>query len=177
MRSQSDNGLFTPEMEQAERELDARIDYAMSVAAEVQAKVDEFEQKLGEPELPSDEEVERIKTYVLGHARTDEWQKVIDRIDRGELTWRQVVDGLATGSLDRRVAAAFESLSTVPPASMEKLIEIGVFPAELPDKAPAGDEADGDKPEAPDGGANRNSRAAQGEEEWFDEDPLGRRHT
>lgn len=170
MPSQSDNGLFTPEMEQAERELDARIDYALSVGREVQERVDELEQKMADQEPPSDEDVERFKTYILGHARTDEWQQVIDLIDQGELTWRQVVDGLAAGNLDRRVAAAFESLSKVPPASMEKLIEIGVFPAELPDKEPDGDEA-----EASDGSADRDSSAAQEEEQWFYEDPLKRR--
>jgi hypothetical protein len=162
----SDHDLFTPEMDQAERELDARIDYAMSVAREVQAKSDELEQAMRDREPPSDEDVERIRTYVLGHATTDEWTQVVDRINRGELTWRQVVEGLVTGHLDRGVAAAFASLSTVPPASMAKLIEIGVFP----DTAPADD-----KPNH--ANANTNRAAAQDDEPWYDEDPLGRRRS
>jgi len=145
MYSNPDGGWSTPEMQQAERELDARIDYAMSVRQEVRAKADELEQRSQAQPPPSDEDVERIKNFVLGHARTEEWQRVIDRIDRGELSWRQVVDGLANGTLDHRAAAAFASLSRVPPASMEKLIEIGVVPAPAPDDAPTADK-DGDEP-------------------------------
>lgn len=171
MRSRGHDGFFTPEMDQAERELDARIDYAMSQARDVQAKVDEFEQKLAEDsEPPSDEEVDRIKKFVLGHARTDEWQLVIDRIDRGELTWRQVVEGLATGRLDRGVSAAFESLSKVPPASLEELIEIGVFPVQLPGEPAAEDEAGEDQPGTPDDGFTSRF-TAHDDDEWFDEGP------
>lgn len=166
----SDRGLFTPEMAQAERELDARIDHAMSVMSRVRAKVDEFEQKVGEPERPTDDQVERIKNFVVGHAKTAEWQLVIDRINRGQLTWRQVVEGLAYGNLDSEVSAAFRSLSRVPPASMEKLVEIGVFPRELPAEAPAEDEAadEAAEPRAP----RRRPRPVRDEEEVFD-DPLG----
>lgn len=161
----SDNDLFTPEMDQAERELEARIDYAIRMAREVQAKSHELEQTMRDREPPSDEDVGRIRTYVLGHAMTDAWKQVVERINRGELTWRQVVEGLVTGNLDRGVVAAFASLSTAPPASMEKLIEIGVFP----DTAPADD-----KPNH----ANANTnRAAHDDEPWYEEDPLGRRRT
>jgi hypothetical protein len=154
-----DSHLYTPEMVQAERELDGRIDHALSVAAEVQAKVDEFERHVGEPEPPTDAEVDRIRAFVLGHARTDEWQPVLDRINRGELTWRQVVEGLATGHTEPAVAAAFDSLSTVPPASFEKLVEIGIFPASLPDEAPEEEAA-----------VTEND---DDDDQWFDENPLG----
>lgn len=174
MHGRTDDGWSTPEMQQAERELDARIDYAMSVATEVREKADELERWVEAQEPPSDEDVERIKNFVLGHARTDEWQRVIDRIDRGELTWRQVVEGLASGTLDHRVAAAFESLSRVPPANLEKLIEIGVFPAQLPDEAPTDDKAN-DESAPRRGGADHPSAGGQDDEEWYDEDPLRRR--
>lgn len=164
----SDHDLFTPEMDQAERELDARIDYALGVAREVQAKSDRLEQTMRDQEPPSNEDVERIRTYILGHAMTGEWKQVVDRINAGELTWRQVVEGLLTGNLDRSVAAAFASLSTVPPASLEKLTEIGVFPAERPDTPPTDD-----KPSH--ANENTNRAAAQDDEPWYDEDPLGRR--
>lgn len=159
----SDSDLYTPEMVQAERELDGRIGHALDVAAEVEAKVEEFERQVGPPEPPTDAEVERIKAYVLGHARTDEWQPVLDRVNRGELTWRQVVEGLATGHTDPTVAAAFDSLSKVPPASFEKLVEIGIFPASLPD----------DTPEERAMPATADDNDDDDDDQWFDENPLG----
>lgn len=158
---------FAPEMEQAERELDARIDYALKTAREAEAQAAELEAKLAEDqEPPTDEQVERIKTYVLGHARTPEWEPVLERIERGHLTWRQIVDGLANGGLDREVAAAFDSMAHVPPASLEKLIEIGVFPADLPSEKPAEDEPEDEEPEAD---SSDYFQAAQEEEAWRDE--------
>jgi hypothetical protein len=170
MMSRPDSDFYTPEMDQAERELDARIDYALDVAGDVRAQVEEFERKLdAEEEPPSDEDVERIKNFVLGHARTEEWQRVIEMINRGDLSWREVVDSFAAGRLDHRVAAAFASLSRVPPASMEKLVEIGVFPASLPEDTPAApaDDAE-DEPPAQDERTKYTFDvfAAQDDEDW-----------
>lgn len=125
--------MYTPEMTQAERELDGRIEYALRVAGRVREQLAALERK---PAPVSDEDVERVRAFVLGHARTDEWQPVLARIDRGDLTWRQVVEGLATGNADRAVAAAFDALPKTTPATVEKLVEIGVFPAHLPEPAP-----------------------------------------
>ncbi|HEY0449401.1 hypothetical protein [Actinophytocola sp.] len=122
---------YTPEMIQAERELDARIDHALGVAREVEARLDELERQETEQEPPPpDEDVERLKAFVLGYARSPEWERVIDRIDEGELTWRQVYESPFTQRADRQIAAAFESLSTVPPPTEAKLAEIGVLPAD-----------------------------------------------
>jgi hypothetical protein len=173
MSTPSDQSYYTFEMEQAERELDARIDYALDQAREVQAQTEELEAKnAAKDEPPSDADVERIEKFVRGHAHTEEWRKVLERIDRGHLTWRQVVDGLAgIGPEDREVTQAFNSLSRVPPASLEELIEIGVFPAELP-----GDETAADtepKDQAPQGKKRRFDHPD--EDEWFeDSSPLGR---
>jgi hypothetical protein len=158
-------------MEQAERELDARIDYAFTKAREAEHKAEDLEQRNGPPEPPSDEDVERIKAYVEGHARTEEWQRVLERINRGEVTWRQVVEGLATGRLDHGVAAAFDSLSRVPPASMEKLVEIGAFPPEPVAEAPA--EAEPETPETP--AARRRRPVEEEDEDMFFENPLKHR--
>jgi hypothetical protein len=161
----SDYGLYTPEMEHAERELDARIDHALGVLTEVETKVEEFDRKLGPPEPPSDEDIERITNYVTGHARTAEWQHVIERIDRGQLTWREVVEGFVDQTLDPDVGAAFTSLTRVPPASPEKLVEIGVLPADLLDDAETSDdERDGTPDQDHDDTAD---------EDWYG-DPLGR---
>jgi hypothetical protein len=166
---------YTLEMEQAERELDARIDYALDQAREVQAQTEALEARTAAKgdEPPSDEDVERIEKFVKGHAHTGEWQKVIERIDRGHLSWREVVEGLAgTGPVDPEVTAAFNSLSKVPPASLEKLIDIGVFPAELPGEATA--EAD-PEPEQQTPRGTKRKFDHPGEDEWFeDNDPLGR---
>ena len=146
---------YTPEMDHAERELDARADYALSLVRGLEAKVEQFEQRFNEKEPPSDEDVDRLRKYILGHAMTEQWQQIVKRIDRGELTWRQIVDGLFHGTLPPDVSAAFRSLTRVPPTSVEELVELGVIPAppsDLPTTTPADDD-----------------------DEWFDdEDPLGR---
>lgn len=151
-------------MRQAERELEGRIDHALGVANRVRAQVAEFERKVGPQSPPSDEDVDRIRTFVLGHARTDEWQPVLDRIDRGEMTWREVVTGLATGHADRGVAAAFDSLAKTAPASVEDLVGLGIFPAHLPDDPAAGTGR-------PAGGPGPGTD--EDDEQWFDENPLG----
>ncbi|TDQ01071.1 hypothetical protein [Labedaea rhizosphaerae] len=159
------HGYYTAEMEQAERELDARIDYAYEQGREVEAKTEALEAKTAAKgdAPPSDEDIERIEKFVRGHAQTPEWQKVIERIDRGHLSWREVVEGLAgTAPADSEVTAAFRSLSRVPPASLEKLIDIGVLPgvSEPPAQTSLGK-------------MHRFEHAD--EEEWFeDSDPLGR---
>jgi hypothetical protein len=131
------NDYLIQEMAHIERELDARIDHALAQGREVERLTDELERRIGPPEPPTDEEVQRIKAFILGHARTEEWNRVIERINRGELTWREVVEGMSTGRLDRSVAAAFDSLSRVPPASLDELVASGVFPPMPTDTAPA----------------------------------------
>lgn len=144
-----------PEMSRARWELDARIDHAFAKAREAQLKADELDRRAAHSTPPTDEEVERIREFVLGHARTSQWERVVELIDRGESTWRQVVEGLVSGRLDRRVAEAFDSLSTVPPATEEELTRLG---------APAHDE-----PSAQDARTRR--REVVDEDEFFD-DPL-----
>lgn len=158
---------YTPEMIQAERTLDSRIDHALSKGRELREKVDEVSERLANQEPPTDAEVERFGTFITGHARTDAWQPVLDRIERGELTWRAVVDNLVSGRVDPDVAAGMASLTQVPPATPEELVEIGVFPAP---EAQAGSEEKADEPEerADSGHADRFA-GAQDEEEWLDD--------
>jgi hypothetical protein len=161
-----DRSLHTPEMDHAERELNARAEYALSVGRDLAAQTQEFEKRFDEKEPPSDEDVERLKKFILGHAMTEQWRAVVERIDRGELTWREIVDGLFYGTLDREVAAAFRSLSRVPPASQEDLIAMGVL-VPVPDaQAAEAAESVDDSPEQ--------DRPDDDDDEWFDEDPLGR---
>ncbi len=174
MTVQSDRALYTPEMEHAEREMDARADYALSVGRRVQEQTEKLSDKLGPPEPPTDEDVERIRKFVLGHAMTEQWRQVVERINRGELTWRGIVEGLAYGTLDRGVSAAFASLSRVPAVSMEELVQSGVFPA---DQLPRPDSEDKEETpaeaQATPPASGRRPRPND-EDEWFDEDPIGR---
>lgn len=169
MISTPSDGFGTPEMDQAERELDGRIDHALAKARELQAKVDDVEASLAKDEPPSDQEVERFRAYIVGHAKTEEWQRVIERIARGELTWRQIVEGMvmATGHVDAGVKAAFASLSTVPPASMEELVEIGV----LPEPAPPAD-AEQAEQEQPEPDQSDYFASSYEEDEWEGHNPL-----
>lgn len=141
-----DDGFTSPQMIQADRELDARIDYAMKASHDVRAALEEMEQREKDEPPPSDEEVERFRRFVTGHVRTDEWQRVLERIDRGELTWRGLVEDFAAGRTDREVNAAFASLQHAPPASEQELIELGIQAAEPAD---AGDVVDDAPPPAP----------------------------
>ncbi len=152
-----DRAFYTPEMDHAERELNARSDYALGLARGLEAKVERFEQRFAGKEPPSDDDVERMRKYVLGHAMTEQWRQVVTRVERGELTWREIVDGLFHGTLDPEVSAAFRSLNRVPPASVDDLVRLGVLPAppDQPSDEPARGRHDDD-------------------EEWYDEDPLGR---
>lgn len=161
---QPNRALHTPEMDHAERELNARADYALSLGRELEAEVQQFERRFAEKDPPSEEDVDRLRKYILGHAMTEQWRAVIERIDRGELTWRQIVNGLFHGNLPPEVSAAFRSLNRVPPASMEELVHLGVLPPPPPTEQPAA---------APEAG-NRRSRRRDDDDEWFDEDPIGR---
>ncbi|MCC8244983.1 hypothetical protein [Saccharothrix luteola] len=158
----SDRDLYTPEMDQAERELNARANYALDLGRGLAEKAAQLDQRFDEKEPPSDEDVERMKKYILGHAMTEQWRQVVTRIDRGELTWREIVDGLFHGTLDREVSAAFRSLSRVPPASVEELVQLGVLPTLPPDRPTTAESR------------TTATRPDDDDDEWF-EDPLRRR--
>lgn len=161
----SSDGFSTPQMIQAERELDGRIDFAFTRAQELRAKVHEVEEKLAKDSEPlTSAEVEQFRTYVLGHARTEEWQPVIDRIERGESSWRQVVEGIAEGRFDRDVSAALASLSKVPPASVESLVALGLV-HEVEKPTQDADSGKGDRAPA----ARRRPAAPPDDDEWFED--------
>jgi hypothetical protein len=121
-------------MAAAERELAARTDHALGVTREVEARLAEFEPAADEE--PPAPDVERLKAFVLGYARTPEWVAVLDRIDEGTLTWPRILESLFSGRPDPGIAAAFESLSAVPPPTREKLVELGIDPVAPEPAAP-----------------------------------------
>lgn len=71
-------------------ELDRILSFALSSARDIEAKADEI---LNNLEPASDEEVAAFRDYILTKGRTPEWNIVIARIEKGELTWREIVDG------------------------------------------------------------------------------------
>lgn len=109
----------TPEMRAAERELDGRIDVALARARELQETMDRLDKEEAEaatansePEpLPGPDE---LRELVTDRALTPEWRQVIDRIDRGTLSWDEVLSTLRSGTADPEVTAAFQSLASVP---------------------------------------------------------------
>src|SRR5690606_4473855 len=114
----------------------------------------------------TDEDVERFRLYITGHARTDAWQPVFERLERGELTWRKIVEDFASGNLDRETARALTSLRDVPPATPEQLSEIG-FDRFAPEKAEAEPEEPEPEPEQPaDAGGRFVGRCLTDDEDW-----------
>lgn len=101
---------YGPEMRHADRSLDAAIDEA---AAAIRAS-DELIAELDANEKPAtEEEIEEFRALVTGRCRTPEWDAVLERISRGELTWRDLVEGRA--AYDPEVQAAFTSMRSIPP--------------------------------------------------------------
>lgn len=128
----------TPEMQAVARELDARIDHGLSKARHLQQTMDELAKEEadaeaaaaaieGEPApLP---DANDLRTMVTQHALTPEWRSVIERIDRGGLTWDEVVTSLRSGTADQEVTAAFQSMATVAPPTEEEMVAMGLQPA------------------------------------------------
>lgn len=148
MSTAAQQEILRQEMARVDRELDARVEHALIQAREVEQATENLAARQGPPEPPSDEEVRRIKDFVLNHGRTEEWERVIKRIDSGQLTWREVVESMSTGRVDRSVAAAFDSLSRVTPVSMEALVASGVFPPMPTDEPTAAGSSTDEKPAA-----------------------------
>lgn len=126
----------TPEMQAVQRELDARIEVGLAEARDLQDTMDRVAQEEAESEAAAAQAEPRplpdaaaLRTMVTGHALTPQWRAVIDRIDGGTLTWDQVLTGLRTGTADREVTAALQSMATVAPPSPEELTTLGLAPA------------------------------------------------
>ncbi|WP_028851824.1 hypothetical protein [Thermocrispum municipale] len=156
---------LTPGMEAAQRELEARIDHALLSAHDLRGALEDLERDEKDEPI-TDEDVERFRLYITGHARTDAWQPVFERLERGELTWRKIVEDFASGNLDRETARALTSLRDVPPATPEQLNEIG-FDRFAPEKAEAEPEEPEPEPEQPaDAGGGFGGRFFNDDDDW-----------
>lgn len=125
----------TPEMRAVDRELDARIEFGLARARDLRDTMDRVAQEEAEAEAAAAEEepvalpgADALKTIVTGHAMTPEWRTVIERIDRGTLSWDEVLATLRSGTADEQVTGAFQSLATVAPPTPEELFHLGLGP-------------------------------------------------
>jgi hypothetical protein len=146
-----DRDFYSPEMFEAERELDAQINRSMDLVRQSENLLADMA-KEDQGQL-TEEDIDRLRAYVTGHARTPEWERVIARIEAGELTWAQVADD-PLGRADPDVGAAFRSLSQVPPLSEAEIVELyGGTPAPEAEPVPRG----------------RPDRLDEDSDEWFSE--------
>lgn len=88
--------------------------------------VTEVEEKMAANHSPVNIErmTEFTRLWVLEHKWTPEWQKVLDRISRGELTWREIAQSRYELKAEPDVKAAFKSLEKVPELPRERVDEI-----------------------------------------------------
>lgn len=106
---------YTAEIQHAERVLDAAIDGAAATLR----RSDELLAELEATEEPAtEEEIEGLRALLTGRGRTPEVEVLLDRIARGEFTWRDLAEGRL--ALDPGVQAAFESLRGLPALSPER---------------------------------------------------------
>ena len=111
MRNQLPAGdWYTPEMQHADRMADAVIDEAAATIRQSDELLAELDAK---EEPATQEEVYQLRTFITYHGRTPEWTVVLERISRGEITWRDLAEGRFV--LDPDVRAAFASLRSIPP--------------------------------------------------------------
>lgn len=101
---------YTSEMHHADRAADAVIDEAAATIRQSDELLAELDAK---EEPATQEEIDQLRKFVMDHVRTPEWAVVLERISRGEISWRDLVVGRF--ALDPEVRAAFESLRSVPP--------------------------------------------------------------
>lgn len=117
---------MSAEMDAARRELAARIDAVRQQAGELEAMVEQAREKSAA--IDSYESIGRqaefARLWVLAHERTPEWQLVLDRIDRGELSWRDIVVSQMALRMEPDVRRAYKSLDTVPSLPPERYQEI-----------------------------------------------------
>ncbi|OYO07141.1 hypothetical protein CGZ98_19715 [Enemella evansiae] len=132
----------TPEMRAAERELDARIDVGLAAARDLQDTMDRIANQEADAEAAEAEaepaplpDAGQLQTLVTGYAMTPEWRAVTERIDRGTLSWDEVLTSLRAGKADPEVVAAFRSLAKVPPPSPKEMAALGLGPT--PEEKPA----------------------------------------
>lgn len=110
------------DLDQMQHKLDAAIEHAFTKVSEVKHSNAELWEKLAEEAAElTDYQVEMMRAEILAHERTPKWQRVLDRIDDGEITWRQIAVSYYTRRMDPDVKVAFDSLQRVPSLTPEQL--------------------------------------------------------
>lgn len=139
----------TPQMQAVTRDLDARIDLGLSRARILEQTMEELAKEQAEADAAAAEaepaplpDADDLKTMVTEHAKTPEWRAVMERIDRGELSWDEVLASLRSGTADQDVTAAFQSFANIAPPTEEEMVAMGLQPE--PTDNP--DDTDTDRP-------------------------------
>lgn len=155
------------DFESLRRKLDAKIERAFSKVQQVEHSTAELREKRAQSaEQLTDEQVESLRASILVRERTPEWQRVIERITLGEVTWRQVAVSYFSGTMEPTIRLAFDSLDNVPALTPEQRERID---AELKSRfEPKVDESDTRSPdsERSPGSASDGSVAASEEKPW-----------
>lgn len=97
----TDDSWKTPELRAAEANLRAAVEHGR----ETVLKAQQFKAQL-RPSRVSDEDIRLLDQAARAHDAPKELRALADRVDEGELSWRQIVDGKAMD--DPGVRAAFE---------------------------------------------------------------------
>lgn len=140
-------------MAAVEREMDARIEWALTKSRDVRHAVQDATADEQDDEVP-EQQVQFIRATVLDRERTPEWEGVLARIDAGELTWRQIVESYLARNMEPDVERAFRSLHRVPELTAERMTELAQQvkaelgrDVELPDAESSDDLDDGQRPD------------------------------
>jgi hypothetical protein len=96
------NGWKTPDVRAAEAALNAAVERAR----EAIAKAQQVSARLKQTRL-SDGDLRQIEQAARAPGASPQLRALAERVDRGEFTWRQIVDGEAMA--DPEVRAAFEA--------------------------------------------------------------------
>lgn len=113
-------------MEAARQGLAARIATARQRIHELDRRVEEARARFGATDDgdSTQRQAEFARQWVLAHELTPEWRLVLDRIDRGELSWRDIVLSQRAMRMDPDVRRAYRSLDAVPTLSPERYQQI-----------------------------------------------------
>jgi len=114
-----------PDLDGLRRKIDETIESAHRRIQQVEHSTAELREKRArDAERLSDKQIEAMKAGILARERTPEWQVVMERIAKGDFSWRHVIASYFAGTMDPDVKAAFNSLATVPPLTPEQREQI-----------------------------------------------------
>ncbi|WP_028845940.1 MULTISPECIES: hypothetical protein [Thermocrispum] len=168
-----------PDLDALRRRLDETIESAYRRIQQVEHSTAELREKRArDAERLTDKQIEAMKAGILARERTPEWQVVMERIAKGDFSWRHVITSYFAGTMDPDVKAAFDSLSDVPPLTPEQRekIKAELNKAEAQEAEAAAQQQDeehgpyGGAPRSPYGGTGGSVPRRPRPDDWDDDD-------